>query len=276
MTPAVGRSLRVALLQLRAFELADHEAAWAELLRRIDEAAEPPGGEPAPQLIVAPEASYPAYYLHSRADYDAARVLPDARVEAMLAERARRHGVALTVGLVQRWPDQALGSEDPRNADLRNVAVLFAPSGQVVARTAKRFLWHFDHAWFGAGEGSPVVEVGPARCGLFICADGRLPEIPRALAVAGAELLIEPDRVGLERARPRRAVQPAGRLRAGDASHRERLLDRRGRQGRDRGRHDRLRRPLECRRRERALARASAQRRGRRRALHDRPQRRAH
>ena len=192
MTPAVGRSLRVALLQLRAFELADHEAAWAELLRRIDEAAEPPGGEPAPQLIVAPEASYPAYYLHSRADYDAARVLPDARVEAMLAKRARRHGVALTVGLVQRWPDQALGSEDPRNADLRNVAVLFAPSGQVVARTAKRFLWHFDHAWFGAGEGSPVVEVGPARCGLFICADGRLPEIPRALAVAGAELLIDP------------------------------------------------------------------------------------
>ena len=192
MTSGGGRSLRVALLQLRAFELADHEAAWAELLRRIDEAAEPLGGAPAPQLIVAPEASYPAYYLHSRADYEATRVLPDARVEAMLAERARRHGVALAVGLVQRGPDEALPNEDPRSKDLRNVAVLFAPSGQVVARTAKRFLWHFDRVWFGAGQGSPVVEVGPARCGLFICADGRLPEIPRALAVAGAELLIDP------------------------------------------------------------------------------------
>ncbi|MDA1062556.1 MAG: carbon-nitrogen hydrolase family protein, partial [Chloroflexi bacterium] len=191
MTAGGARSLRVALLQLRAFELADHEATWAELLLRIDEAAQPPGA-PAPQLIVAPEASYPAYYLHSRADYDAAGVLPDARVEAMLAERAQRYGVALTVGLVQRGSGESLS----------NVAVQIAPSGEVLARTAKHFLWHFDRAWFGASSGpgsgpgsiaaSPLVEVGPARCGLFICADGRLPEIPRALSVAGAELLIDP------------------------------------------------------------------------------------
>ena len=187
MTPRGDRSLRVALLQLRAFELADHEAAWASLLRRIDEAAEPPGGTPAPQLIVAPEASYPAYYLHSRADYDAANVLPDARVEATLAERARRHGVALAVGLVQHARE-----EGPGRRGLRNVAVLIAPSGEVVARTAKRFLWHFDSSWFAPGDDSPVVEVGAARCGIFVCADGRLPEIPRALAVAGAELLIDP------------------------------------------------------------------------------------
>jgi predicted amidohydrolase len=183
-----GRRLDVALLQLRAFELADHEAAWAELLRRIDEAAEPPAGRPRPRLIVAPEASYPAYYLHSRADYDAAGVLPDAEVEAVLGERAAGHGVAIAAGLVQRDPD----------GGLRNAAVLFAPSGEVVARSAKRFLWHFDGQWFSPGEGSPVVEVGTehgvggVRCGLFICADGRLPEIPRALAAAGAELLIDP------------------------------------------------------------------------------------
>ena len=178
--------LDVALLQLRAFGLSDHEAAWAELLRRIDEAAKPATG-PSPDLIVAPEASYPAYYLHSRAAYEAAGVLADAEVEAALAERASRHGVSIVAGLVQRAP----------GGGLRNHAVCFGPSGEVVSRTAKRFLWHFDTEWFEAGWFEPgddtsVIEVGGARCGVFVCADGRLPEIPRALAVAGAELLIDP------------------------------------------------------------------------------------
>ena len=97
--------LDVALLQLRAFGLADHEAAWAELLRRVDEAATATGD--APDLIVAPEASYPAYYLHSRAAYEAARVLSDGEVEATLAARAARYGTTIVVGLVQR----ALGSK---------------------------------------------------------------------------------------------------------------------------------------------------------------------
>ena len=92
---AEGRSLRLALLQLRAFDLADHEAAWEELLHRLDEAAE---GEP--DLVVLPEASYPAYYLHSREAYDAAGVLPDAEVERAIAERAARHGFAIAAGLV--------------------------------------------------------------------------------------------------------------------------------------------------------------------------------
>ena len=176
-----GRLLDVALLQLRAFGLADHEAAWAELLRRIDEAATPAEGPP-PGLIVAPEASYPAYYLHSRAAYEAARLLADGEVEATLGERASRHGTTIVVGLVQRTP----------TGKLRNQAVCFGPSGEVLTRTAKRFLWHFDTEWFEPGEDAEVVEVGGGRAGVFVCADGRLPEIPRALAAAGAELLIDP------------------------------------------------------------------------------------
>ena len=43
------RTLTVALLQLAAFDLADHEQAWAELLHRIDDAA-----ADAPRLMVAP------------------------------------------------------------------------------------------------------------------------------------------------------------------------------------------------------------------------------
>ena len=50
-------ALNVALLQLRAFDLDQHQAAWRELLARIDEAA---ALDPHPDLIVTPECSYPA------------------------------------------------------------------------------------------------------------------------------------------------------------------------------------------------------------------------
>ncbi len=189
-----GRTLRLALLQLPAFELADHEAAWEELLRRIDEAAAGSSGG-APDLIVLPEASYPAYFLHSREAYEAANVYTDEEVEDVLGEHAARHGCAIAVGLVQRGGDDAGG-----DGLLRNVAVLFGRDGRVAARQPKRFLWHFDRHWFAPGEaGVPIaLEAAGAgtaeavgQAGLFICSDGRLPEITRELALGGAELLLD-------------------------------------------------------------------------------------
>ena len=53
----MSRPLRVALLQLEAYDLAGHELAWAQLLERIDDAA-----ADEPNLTVLPEASYPAYF----------------------------------------------------------------------------------------------------------------------------------------------------------------------------------------------------------------------
>lgn len=78
-------TLAVALLQLRAFDLADHEQAWTELLRRIDDAA-----AETPRLIVAPESAYPAAILRSREAYATTAVRGDAEVHRKLGE----HGVS--------------------------------------------------------------------------------------------------------------------------------------------------------------------------------------
>ena len=77
------RPLRVALLQLEARDLGDHDRAWGELLRAIDEAA-----KQEPELIVLPEASYPGYFLQSRAAYDQAEVHPAEQVLSTLGRRA--------------------------------------------------------------------------------------------------------------------------------------------------------------------------------------------
>ena len=177
----MARPLRVALLQLEAQDLGDHDRAWGQLLRAIDEAA-----RQEPELIVLPEASYPAYFLQSRESYDNANVHPDEQVLTTLGGRAREHGVHLAVGLVL----QASGG-------LENTCVLFDPEGHEVGRYAKNFLWHFDRRWFEPGGNYPVFELefpraGATKAGILICSDSRLEEIPRAYAVESARLIIDP------------------------------------------------------------------------------------
>ncbi len=175
------RPLRVALLQLEARDLGDHDRAWGELLRAIDEAA-----KQEPELIVLPEASYPAYFLQSREAYDEADVHPDEQVLATLGRRAAEHGAHLAAGLVLRTP-----------GGLENACVLFDPDGHEVGRYAKSFLWHFDRRWFQPGGHYPVFELnfpraGPTSAGVLICSDSRLEEIPRAYAIEGARLIVDP------------------------------------------------------------------------------------
>ena len=51
-------TLRIAILQPAAPDFGRAESAWADLLARLDDAA-----QDEPDLIVLPEASYPAWFL---------------------------------------------------------------------------------------------------------------------------------------------------------------------------------------------------------------------
>jgi len=167
----VAPLLTVALLQLRAFDLADHEQAWAELLRRIDDAA-----AETPRLIVAPEASYPAGLIGAR---EALATLPlrgDAEVLATLGDRARRHGCYIAAGLVLR---DAFGQ--PQNA-----AVLIAPGGAVIARATESA----PARWFAAGHGPVTALVDDVRVALFAGNDPRDASRVGAMVEEGARVLV--------------------------------------------------------------------------------------
>lgn len=170
---------RVACLQLEALDLARAAEALARALARIDEAA-----AQRPDLIVLPECTYPAYFLGApgvaRPDYATLQA-----AGAAFAERAARYRCHLVVGL-------ALPESDALDAPWQNLAILWGPDGGEIGRSAKRFLWHFDGGWFDPGHSFPVFDTAMGRIGLMICADGRLPEIARCLALAGAELIVDP------------------------------------------------------------------------------------
>ncbi|HEX5614970.1 MAG TPA: nitrilase-related carbon-nitrogen hydrolase [Acidimicrobiia bacterium] len=161
--------VRIACAQLAAFDLADAARAHAAALDAIAAA-----GAAGAEVCLLPEGTYPAYVLGS---VGAARAAladgPDPL--ATFGAAARDARLELVVGLVLDRPEGLL-----------NAAVHFAPDGTVRGFAAKRFLWHFDHAWFVPGGAAPVHD----RIATLVCADGRLPEIATDLVARGATLLL--------------------------------------------------------------------------------------
>ncbi|MEO8463210.1 MAG: carbon-nitrogen hydrolase family protein [Chloroflexota bacterium] len=78
---------------------------------------------------------------------------------------------------------------------IHNTAVAFDPAGTLVARHRKLLPWKpFESSDPGPGEGSlGTFDIpGVGRFGLMICYEGWFPEIPRALAWRGAEVILQP------------------------------------------------------------------------------------
>jgi len=75
---------------------------------------------------------------------------------------------------------------------IHNTALAFSPDGDLVARYRKIFPW-MPFEGTAPGEEYTVFDVpGIGRFGLMICYDGWVPEIPRALAWMGAEVILQP------------------------------------------------------------------------------------
>lgn len=166
----------VACCQVRAFDLERAEENLLGLLRALDEA-----GEAGAQLVALPECAYPAYYVQDSDPYSKPGVRPFAEVAALFGAKAREYGYWLAAGMAVPHQD----------GSLTNSGVIFNPAGEMVGRYDKGFLWHFDNRWFRRGEAFPVFDAGFTRFGVLICADGRQPEIARALAVNGAEIILD-------------------------------------------------------------------------------------
>jgi predicted amidohydrolase len=177
----MARTIRVALLQLPAFSIEEADASLEHTLRRIDDAA-----RERPDLIALPEVTYPAYFIGG--DVTACGALSPPEAMDRIAAKAREHQVLIAAGMALE-----ADGEPPSTAERRyvNGAALFARDGILIGRYAKSFLFHFDNKWFDPGSAYPVFETDAGRIGILVCADGRLPEIARSLAVGGAEIIVD-------------------------------------------------------------------------------------
>lgn len=200
--PATRPPLRVAAVQHRWHPDPDeHRAALAEGIAAA-------AGEGA-QLVCLMELTLSRYFAISAAGPAVADTPPEPLLEGptfrFAAEAARRHGIHVHASLWERDP-----AVEPRGW---NTAICVAPDGTLAARTRKVHIpvttgYHEDRYFPPGDTGFPVHHLAGAAVGLPTCWDQWFPELARAYAVQGAELLVYPTAIGSEPDHPGFDTQP--------------------------------------------------------------------
>lgn len=132
-------------------------------------------------LLVLPEATYPAYWLESAERYMRLDVERSTAVLERFSKLAAKHSLWLVAGFVE---------EDAGR--LFNSAAVCDRTGRLVGIARKNFLWACDHGWFTPGDRLSVFDTEFGRLGVLICADARVPEIPATLVYGGAGVIVQP------------------------------------------------------------------------------------
>ena len=132
------------------------------------------------ELAVFPEATMVRFGSDLRASAEAL----DGAFCSGLASACASTGVSLVAGVFEPAPD----------GRVYNTAVAFSAAGTLVASYRKLHLFDAlgqrESDLVAPGSAPVVSELGGTRVGLEICYDIRFPELSRALAVGGAQLLV--------------------------------------------------------------------------------------
>jgi predicted amidohydrolase len=101
---------------------------------------------------------------------------------AALAAIAGRENIVVVAGVAER-----------ADGRIYNSAALVEPSGRRTLYRKRQLFGDYERALFAPGEArSDIVEIAGCKAGLLICYDVEFPEAARALAMAGADLILVP------------------------------------------------------------------------------------
>lgn len=179
-------------------KLAIWQGAGEDPLDELARAAERAAGEGA-GLLVCPEGFLTGYH---RPGLGAAELSGVPALLARAGEIAARHGLPLLVG-----------SHVAEEGAVRNAAVAFDASGVEIGRYRKRALFgDWEKRTFHAGDAPLRFEVGGLKIGVLICYDVEFPELVRAEARAGVELIAVPTALMAPWERVSRVLVPARAL----------------------------------------------------------------
>jgi predicted amidohydrolase len=111
---------------------------------------------------------------------------------AALAEAAAKHGVHAVFGTIEPL--------DVKAATAHNLIVMAYPDGRAPARYRRThpngpWIYTGGRSWefqYVPGNEFPVFETAHGKVGLAMCSEVYMPEVPRALALRGAELIFMP------------------------------------------------------------------------------------
>jgi predicted amidohydrolase len=140
------------------------------------------------ELVVLPESATTGYTpgVDPMTLWDLVSEVPGPVTEP-IQEVAGRLGVHVVLGTYERGAERGI---------VHNTAVLVGPSGEVRGSYRKTHVFYLEDraagGWVTRGDRAVVVDTDLGRIGLLICYDGDFPELARAEAVLGAEVLCRP------------------------------------------------------------------------------------
>jgi len=177
----MSRSIRIALVQQQATE-------YREANRRRGEEAVRRAAADGAQLVCFAELGFDLFYPQNHATEDTLRhaePIPGPTTERYAA-LARELGLVLVLNLFERDGDRTFDTSPVIDAD-----------GTLLGTT--RMVHITDYAWFHekgyytpGDHAAPVYDTAVGRVGVAICYDRHYPEYMRALALAGAEVVVVP------------------------------------------------------------------------------------
>ncbi|MEY9892017.1 N-carbamoylputrescine amidase [Catenulispora sp. MAP5-51] len=201
LEPSVRPMLRIGLVQMRWQP--DAEAHDEALRAGVRIAA-----EQGATMVCLPELTRSPYFAADAAmAVDAPRFaedLTDGPTARLAAELAKELNIVVHASLYERAADGGLGY---------NTAICVDAEGRMLARTRKNHIPEFpgyhENLCFRPGDsGFPVVPIDNVSFGFPTCWDEWFPELARAYALAGAQVLVHPTAIGSEPELPEFDTRP--------------------------------------------------------------------
>lgn len=130
------------------------------------------------QLVLFPE-----LVVHGHCTPNTAAIaepVPDGPSVRRLVALARQHRVILSAGLSEK-----------EHGLVYNTQVLVGPEGYI-GKQRKLHLSRDEVMYYTGGRALDVFDIGTCKVGIAICYDNEFPELPRILALRGAEVLLMP------------------------------------------------------------------------------------
>jgi predicted amidohydrolase len=134
------------------------------------------------ELLVLPEYLNSGYPFRAKSETERlSEPIPDGFSCRALESAAREYSMFLVTSLCEK-----------SEGKFYNAAVLFGPKG-FGGKYRKTHLWDDEKVWVSLGDlDFNVFDIGKAKIGIMVCFDWRFPEVPRTLAIKGAEIICHP------------------------------------------------------------------------------------
>ncbi|MGE4214259.1 MAG: nitrilase-related carbon-nitrogen hydrolase [Anaerotignaceae bacterium] len=167
--------MKLALIQIEADSAINYKKTEKKMLEMLETA-----GKNGADFSLLPECTYPGYMAGFNSQNYCEALEENDLLLGKIGSIANKYNMFIAVGI----------SVYHENL-LRNAGIVFNQSGEIIHSTYKSNLWHFDHKCFTAGEEFKTFDTPWGKMGMIICADGRIPEISRILALDGAKMIID-------------------------------------------------------------------------------------